>query len=215
MRKPNRTSKLMPKGSRPAFTLVEFMLAIAITGMVAAASAAMLSAVALSTEWERGRRESVIRAQAINVRLSSYVTPSLYILDSQSDNFVIWLHDDRESGTVHATEVRWIDLDSQTGTIQVWRVKFPGSWSQIQKDQSDLELPKASDWWAVLATYKGLTYTTEIRLCDRVDQFATDRNISTIEGSRLITFTITFAEEFGGQTLVSAASIRQYQEPTL
>lgn len=199
---------------RRGLTLIELMLALGITSMLAAATGAMLTGVAQSVETERGRRESMIRAQAIGVRLSAYVTPSLYFLDVGPDYFVVWLEDIRDGGTVHATEVRWIDFDDVTGDVRVQYIEFPPGMPQIERDIYDVVLPKSSDWWAELAVYRGLGYVGETRMCDGVAAFTTVRASPSID-DRVITCSITFDEERGGQTYASSLGIRDWQEPIL
>lgn len=200
--------------SRRGVTLIEFVLAIGITGMIASATAAMLVGVARSTEFERGRRESIIRAQALGVRVSGYVTPSLYLLDVGPNSLVTWLSDTRSSGTVHATETRWISVDGG-GTLTVQFVSFPESMTQTERDLYDLEYPAASDWWVVLKTYQELGFTDSIRLADGIADLKFQRGQGPELAKKLVTTTVTFAEDKGAQTFVTSASIREWQEPTL
>lgn len=196
-------------------SLLEFILALMITGLISAVMGGMVTAVARATELDRHTRETVVRSQAASVRLSSYVTPSRCILAHTSDSLVIWLDDSRESETVHATEVRWIKHNLTTDTIELHYIKFPESMSQIERDLLDTVLPVATtDWWATLASFESLTYTDMVRLCDGVGTMQVDRDTSSTQAKRLVTFTLTYADALGGEAVVTAAGIRELKEPT-
>lgn len=197
------------------FTLLEFLLAISITVLVAAATAAMLTSVATSTEYDADVRESIVRTQALDVRLGSYITPSLWVLDAGTSSMVLWLEDSRESETVHSTEVRWIEYSPDAGEIMVHYVRFPDSMTELEKELADEELPAGTDFWALLTVKKALGYIDTIRLCDRVSTFTVTHDPLTAQGQRLVTVAFTFDEEIGNQSFIYAASLREAKEPLL
>lgn len=209
----NRNPMWWERRRRRGLTLIELMLSLAITGMIAAATTAMLTGLAQSVDNARGRRESMIRGQAVGVRIGAYVTPSLYFLDIGADSLVLWIEDVRDGDTVHASEVRWIDYDASRRLIRVQYVQFPDGMPQIERDIYDAVLPLSSDWWAELATYKNLGYTAESRLCDGVESFNTARGAGALS-QRVVTFNVTFDIEHGGQTYASSAVLRDWREPT-
>lgn len=211
------TTQPLPALSRRGLTLLEFMIAMLITSFIAVAMGGMVTAVASSIEADRFNREAIVRGQALDVRVGSYITPSLYILDSSSrpESIVIWLEDSRPGGTVHLTEVRWIERESDTNTVVLHYVKFPDAMSQVERDALDVEVPVAgADWWAALATMQAFGYTDKQRLCPDVAQFEISHSSATTQAQRIVTATITFTDAVGGETLITAASIRQLQEPT-
>lgn len=213
-----RTAASAPRqraAARRGLTLLEFMLAIAITALVAGAMSAMMHAVAQATQSDEQFRQTIVRSQAINVRLSSYITPALKILDSGASSLVVWLDDTRAGDTIHSTEVRWIDWDAGTQTVRMRYVSFPPELSQIERDALDAELPLASDWWLVLSTLETAGYIATLRLCDEVAAFDVERNDSTAQGARVLTAIVTYTDDVGGQTVVAGASIRDPKEPQL
>jgi len=207
----------LPPLSRRGLTLLEFIIAMLITSLIAMAMGGMINAVASSIEADRHNREAIVRGQAIDVRVGSYITPSLYILDTASrpESIVIWLEDSRPGGTVHLTELRWIERESDTDTVVLHYVKFPDAMTQVERDTLDVEVPVAgADWWAVLATMQVSGYTDTQRLCDVVAQFEITHSTVSTQAKKIVTATITFTQQVGGATLITAASIRQLQEPT-
>lgn len=199
---------------RRGLTLLEFLLAMMITALIAVAMGGMVTAVARATELDRYTRETTVRSQTAMVRLGSYITPARCILESNTDSVVIWLDDQRESQTVHATEVRWLKFNAGTGTIELHYVKFPDAMSQADRDLLDVELPVATtDWWATLDSYSTLGYSAFVRLCDGISDFNVYRGTATDQGKRLVTFTFTIEESIGGATVVTAASVQSWEEP--
>jgi len=181
--------------------------------MITAAVGSMVTAVARSQEYENDRREATIRAQALNARLASYITPSLCVLNAQPNKFALWFDDSRQSQTVHGTEIRWAQFNNVTGTVELKYVDFPSGWTQIQKDQYDTVFPNTSDWWVVLKYYEGLGFISTIRLSDGVSGFTVGYDPSTIKSKKILTFTVTFTGKTTNHDIVSSSSIRNYQEP--
>ena len=213
----NRATQSPPAPPRHGLTLLEFMIAMLITSLIAMAMGGMINAVASSVEADRHNRESIVRGQALDVRLGSYITPSLYILDTTAkpESIVIWLEDSRPGGTVNLTELRWIERESATNTVVLYYVKFPDAMTQVERDALDVEVPVAgADWWAALATMQAAGYIDKLRLCDHVALLDISHSTASNQAKKIVTATITFTGEVGGATLITAASIRQLQEPT-
>ncbi len=204
-----------PRHARRAMTLLEFLLALMVTALISVAMGGMVTAVARATELDQHTRQTTVRSQAAMVRLASYISPARCVLSSETSRLVIWLDDTRESQTVHATEVRWIDHDPDTGTIELHYVSFPDSLSPVERDLLDVVLPVATtDWWATLQSYDCMSYISTVRLCDGVGDLDIHHLTSTEQAKRLVTFTITFEDAIGGAAVVTAASVQQWEEPT-
>lgn len=208
-----------PHRARPrrGLTLLEFMLSIMITALIAVTMGMMMSAVARTVEADKHGRETIVRSQALNVRLGSYITPSLCVLNASArpESLVVWLEDSRVSDTVHLTEIRWIERDAGTSSVVVHYVKFPDTMTQIERDTLDVEVPVAgADWWASLAAMQTLGYTATTRLCDGVASLEVAHSTATLQAKKIVTCTMTLEPEFGGEASVLVASIREFKEPT-
>lgn len=212
-----RVTRLLPSLSRRGLTLLEFMIAMLITSLIAMTMGGMLNAVASSIEADRYNREAIVRGQALDVRLGSYVTPSLYVLDTTArpESIVIWLDDSRPGGAVNLTETRWIERNAATSTVVLHYVKFPDAMTQIERDALDVEIPSAgADWWAALATMQASGYTATLSLCDHVAAFDVRHSTASTQAKKIVTAAITFTSDVGGESVIVAASIRQLQEPS-
>ena len=164
--------------TRRGMTLIELMIALAITAMVAAAIAAMLIAV---TDGERSRRDNrgyIVRTHAATARLGAYIARCLRVLEVDGSDTVVWLNDWRRGRTVHATELRWLIFDGSNDAIVVYYVDLPDAWSEIQRDLEDVEYSFGQDWAAVPSSYMAKGYVSKMTLVDGVDQVTVTPDVS-------------------------------------
>src|SRR5882672_11104906 len=106
-----------PGTHRAGMTLIELVLALSVTAMVATAITAMLNAMSTGVVNKRDSRSLMVRAHAAETRFSAYIAPARCVLAADDDSVVVWFDDARESETVHATEVRWLVYDKVDGAI--------------------------------------------------------------------------------------------------
>lgn len=139
---------------RRGLTLLELLLALSISALVAGSLVAMLDAVAVGTTRRGDIRSTLVVAGGISTRLNAYLTPSNALLDVAEDGFVLWFNDDRSSDTVHATELRWFEFDPDTGQFFVAWIAFPDTWTKVARDLADAEFAVGSDWDQVRRRYE-------------------------------------------------------------
>jgi len=102
---------------RPAFTIVELLLALAITGMVSASVAAMLVAVSHGTSSRRDLRGVVVKAKVVDARISSAIRSSRAILETDTDYLILWATDTDSDDTADNAEVRLIERDPASNEL--------------------------------------------------------------------------------------------------
>ncbi len=192
---------------RRGLTLIELMLALAITAMVAAAIGVMISAIESGESSRRDNRDLVVRTYAATTRLSAYLSRSMSVLEVGTGNAVVWLNDWREGGTVHATELRWLVFDSVNNSIDVYFVDFPDEWNEVQQALEDDEYLSGTDWSAVLSSYKSAGYVSNITLVDGVNSMTITTDQPAAVDSTSITFDIGFHLEATDETLNRALTI--------
>jgi type II secretory pathway pseudopilin PulG len=198
---------------RRALSLVELLLAMTITAMVAAAIAGMLGAVTAGVGSRRDNRTVMVLANAAESRLSSYIAPSRCLLSASGSDIVLWLNDRRESGTVHATEIRWLKFDSAAQTINVYYVTFPDDWTQTAQDLEDQEYPSNTNWNAVLATYQGNGWITSRTLVDHVAEAAVSLDEPTALATQMIEYDLAFDANTMNVPVTVSATIRLHSQP--
>ncbi len=202
--------------TRRGMTLIELMIALAITAMVAAAIAAMLSAV---TNGERSRRDNrgyIVRTHAAKVRLGAYIARCQRVLEVDGSDTVVWLNDWRRGGTVHATELRWLIFDGPNDAIDVYYVDLPDAWTEVQRDIEDVEYPFGQDWSAVLSSYMTQGYVSKMTLVDGVEQVTVTTDEPAAADSTEISFELRFPTARGQDVLETVViKILKYQPPVV
>jgi pilin/secretion family protein with methylation motif len=171
MRILHRTSR------RAGLTLLELIIAIAITSMIGLGISSMLTMVAQGTSADQDRRTSVIRVHALNVRLRAYLSDALNFLQHDSrKGIVVWIHDIGSDRYVHLTELRVLWWDSVNGTLSSERIEFPSNWSAYQVQIADLAVPASTDFFSLLNSYRASGYTVTEMLLDNIETLSFNFN---------------------------------------
>jgi prepilin-type N-terminal cleavage/methylation domain-containing protein len=207
----------MIRSARPimrGLTLLELMLALVVTALIAGAISGMMSAVTAGVSTRRDNRSTMVGASAAAARLSAYVAPSRCILGIVGSDLVLWHADSRESGTVHATEIRWLVFDAVEETYDVRFVSFPAEWSQAAKDLEDNEYTLSTNWMSVLSTYQSKGWIASMPLVDGLASVAIATDAVDPLDSRHVNFRLGFATTEGAMNVNVASTIRFHQTPS-
>ena len=199
--------------TRRALTLLELMLALSITAMVATAISGMMSAVITGVSTRRDNRSLMIRANAAQTRLAAYIAPSRSVLDATDSDLVLWLEDARESGTVHATEIRWLKFDAIEGTIDVYFVDFPDSWQQTAKDLADRQYAADANWKMVLDAYQSNGWISTLCLVDGLEGVTVRTDADNALDSRHVGYELNFWTSNGSLSTQVSATVRLHRPP--
>lgn len=98
-------------------TLVEMLMALAVTGLIGGAIAAMLSAVAYGTSSDRDIRSLVVKNKTLSTRITAAVRQSAQLLDADDGYVVLWTSDLNDNGQPDLLELRRIELDAGTDDL--------------------------------------------------------------------------------------------------
>ncbi|MEM7228249.1 MAG: prepilin-type N-terminal cleavage/methylation domain-containing protein [Planctomycetota bacterium] len=194
-------------------SLLELMLALSVTAMVAAAISSMLAVVSVGIDTQRDSRSLMLRGQAAQVRLAAYIAPAQCLLDVDGGDCVIWVSDDRQSGTVHATELRWLRHDADNGAYDVHFVSFPDGWTQVQRDLADLEYPSSTDWEVVYQTYLAQGHISAVTLLDNIASMTPSHDEAIARDSRIVQYEMTFTDMDPTAVISVSSAIRLHNAP--
>ncbi len=200
--------------SHRGMSLLELMLALVITALVAGAICGMMGAVTTGVSTRRDNRTTMIGANAAAARLSAYIAPARCLLDTDGTNLVLWLHDERESGTVHATEIRWLFYDDATGTLDVYFVSFPNGWAKAAKDLEDPEYLATANWASIFNSYDNKGWTASMTLLDGLEGVAVGTDAFADQDSRHLNFDLLFETSGQPMEIWIAATIRTHTPPS-
>jgi prepilin-type N-terminal cleavage/methylation domain-containing protein len=198
---------------RHGLTLLELLLAVAVTSMVAAALSAMLGAVWTGVETRRDARSVMVHANAAQVRLATYIVPSRCILHVSGGDLILWHNDARESDTVHASEIRWLLFNEENGSIDLHFVRFPEEWSEPAQHLEDLEHPAGSNWYNVLSSYQAKGFTTTYTLIDALQDVSVLSDKPAAMNSRHVVYRIALDVTIAEREFLTSAFIVDHQVP--
>jgi hypothetical protein len=200
--------------TRRGLTFLEFILALAITAMVALAITGMLTSVAMGQRLRRDNRAFVIRTHALKSRLSAYIAPCRSFLMCNGTDLVVWFNDSRESDSVHASEVRWLIFDSVNGKLEVHYVSFPDDWTEVAKALEDQEYPYDADWLAVRSSYEANDLIAKYTLLDGLTSVWITTDEAAPVDSRQVFYDLGFETEGDALPQRVSATIFRYLPPT-
>jgi type II secretory pathway pseudopilin PulG len=199
--------------NRRALTLLELLLAMVVTTLVAAAIAGMLGAVSAGVGSRKDNRAVMVLAHAGQSRLAAYFATARCVLARNGNNVTLWLNDSRESATVHASEIRWLQFDAAAGALIVKYVDFPSDWTKTACDLADAEYPDSSDWSAVLASYEAQNLLSTRALVDNLASVSVTLDEPTAAAARHVGFLLGFVTEQGTLEVEASGAIRIHATP--
>lgn len=198
------------------FTVVELLIGIVITALVAMAISTMLTLVGETTARSRDSRAALMRSHLAQVRLRSYTEPALAVLDFDEDAGVaVWLHDDNPGEKVNLTELRILWFDADNGDIQIEYVSFPDNWTPAMKAAADITLAKDADFFAAMVAQRVAGMTVTETLLETVADFDLTFAAGTLQASDRIRFALTLTSDEGEavQTYI-VVGLPNHLEPT-
>ena len=200
--------------NRRGLTLLEMILAIGITVTIGAAIASMMAAVSNGLTSRDDGRRTAIQLATTQVRLAAYIAPSRCILNKSETAITIWFDDSRESSTVHASEIRWLQFDNLKKTFIVKFVDFPDEWSQSMIDAADIECNELTNYALLLASLESSQLIKEFNLIDGMETCSVWTDDDTHLAAIRICVRFSLRTQFGGTSdAIIDESIRQHLPP--
>ncbi len=126
------------------FTMIELLLSLAITGLVAAGVAAMLGGLATGIALGSDARTGLLATAATHGRLVEELSDTGCVLTLDGGDAVLWKGDLTPSGMVEPSELRWITFDAEYGELTRSSIRFPDDWSTIDRLAFDRPITRAS-----------------------------------------------------------------------
>lgn len=205
---------------RQGLTLLELLLAVAVTAVVALAIATVMVSVARGLSGAGESRSAMQRVLAGHARVRAYTDAALCMLQNDADHaagsgFALWLSDDRPGGHVNLTEFRVFWFDPAAGTLSVERVTFPPEWPQELVLEADIELAATADFMQAMAAERLLGRTTSTILADGLSAASLDFVGASILPALRFQLTLgapTTADP--GQTVLLALGLPNHKEPS-
>ncbi len=130
--------------------LVEILLALAITGMVAAGVASLLFATATGTQDRQETRQRNVRVEVLAHRIDTAIRSSSMLLARDTRCLVFWTADRKTNGVPNLSELRRIEWDNSKK--QVICYEAPATLADASNTPYD---PATTDFLTTTASLRG------------------------------------------------------------
>lgn len=199
-------------GGRTAFTLVELMIALTITAMVAACIAIMVNSVAAGTIGAQDGRRHLVRMQSLESRLLGTVHSASCILAAGNAYIVYWTGDANCDNNLQLSELGLLELDN-TNTLQQYHTVFPANFSLAQIASANTTYATNTNWYAAAQTAKSTGYFPATAVARNITTFNVTLDNVTPTAALLATFTVQLSDGQVTRSGMIAAAIRTLQVP--
>lgn len=132
-------------------TLIELMLAIAITTLVASGIAGMLSGLSTGLVIGEETRTGMLATSASHRRVHLALGDPAGVLSIEGPDAVIWFGDANAGGRVEPSEIGWLSFDLDRGELALERVAFPDDWTALDRARVDRPIDADDDLGRVRA----------------------------------------------------------------
>lgn len=190
-------------------TLVELLLALAITALIGAAIAAMFFAVSYGTSSRNDLRGLVVRQRTLTARLDASVRGSAQILAAGGDYVVLWMGDSRANKAPDLSELRRIEYDSAGKTLISYKAVFPAGWTQAAIDAADTSYALTADFNAVTKALKGNSLWPSETWMTNVTEAALTYNNASASSATLVSYRFTLGSGTTAAPVAGAAALRK------
>ena len=119
--------------------MLELVLSLAITVLVAAGVAAMLGGIATGIALGSDTRTGLLATAATHGRLTEDLTGIASVLERSDDGraMVLWNGDVIPGGRVEPSELRWLEFDPVQGELRRSEIRFPTDWTPLERAEHD------------------------------------------------------------------------------
>ncbi len=187
--------------------LVEILLALAISGMVAAGVASLLLATATGTQDRQETRQRNVRVDVLSHRIDAAIRSSSMLLARDTRCVVFWTADLKNNGVPNLSELRRIEWDNSKKQVVCYQA--PATLADASNTAYDLATTNFLTTTAGLrnsASFPGTVWAKNVRAWETSPGVVTPATRSTI---RLIGYGFTIDLPTAGQhTTRSSAALR-------
>lgn len=206
--RPVRSSRTCRRGGGGAFTLVELILAMSCTALIAVAVGSILFAAARGTADTADQRALVLRQKMATARLGAALRGCRMVLQSGPDYVVLWVADRRPDGVPNVSELRRIERSPATGELVGYEFAPPAGWTAAQIEAADAALALTDDFNAVTTALKSTGHFPGQSWATGVTAWSLAFNRPAVRDATLVSYRLTIQPGAAADTAVGAAAVR-------
>jgi len=205
MRSANNTTR------RRGFTLVETVLAISVTSVIALCVAGMAMGLSSAQKVTDGDYQAVQTNRVVMTRLASMLRQGLLVTDETASSLMLWEHDDKTNRQINLLELTILTWDDDAQELLRRRIVFPAGWPAWLQNLLNIQIPVSTaqfDNWAM--SWLLNRYGDDVVLAEGVEAFTVQVDSSAPE-TRMVSLTMTVARNERTVTLNRTAKLRADQ----
>ena len=196
--------------SRAGLTLIELILALGVTSLVAAGVAMVMFATARGTSSSQDVHGLVIKHKIIDSRLGGLVRSCQMVLATGSNYMVLWVFDTAGNGVPNRDEIRYIEFNSTTNEVWSYKTVWPSGWTQDQINAANTAYPLTTAFGTVIPALKGQATFIGERWATGVTGFSVTLNNAVAQSASLVNYTVTITQASGAEPVYGAAALRNW-----
>lgn len=186
-------------------TMVELLLSLTITSLVALATATMMVGVSYGTTSRSQMREVGVRLKIVSSHLNAAMRGSKMILDSGTDYVILWTADTHTDDGPNPSELRLIQRDPSTCELRSYQVDFDAM-TDTQIEAVDIRHALTDDFVSVTNMLKSGSMFPSTVWARHVSAFACSYVGDDPQAASLINYRLTVTHDgFSSQCVESVA----------
>ena len=149
--------------ARGGVTLIELLLSVAITAMVALGVASMMMSVSAVAQADTEARSALMRAMAVREAVRAYAEDALCVIEVSNDGHsaLFWVEDDLSPGAVNLFEMREVRFREDDGQLVLRRIVAPTGWHAVQAQGLNAAVPTNAGLLAWMNSFSALNMLEE------------------------------------------------------
>jgi len=193
------------RGWRAGTTLVEVLLALTVTSLVAAAVAALLFSTSYGTSSHDDMRDVLVSNEVAATRLGAALRASKMVLAKGDNYLVLWMADTEVNDEPDLSELRRVERDPATNELRSYRA--PAS---LPKEDDTMYELVSTDFNAITDAMKGSANLPETLWATDVTEWTTTADAADPHNEGFVGFRITTSMHGVSATKVGGATLKNH-----
>jgi hypothetical protein len=199
-------------------TLIELLIGLAITAVVAGVIAILINATAVGTNSQQDGRRALVKMQSIKAQLGDALANARCILDTGANYVVYWTGDisgavTPVNGAVNLSELRLLEVDTTTGNLNLYAVQWPAGCNTSTILAADQTYAANTTWYSAAQTAKTGGYFSPTLIATNVTSLATVLDASACNKALMASLTINFSDSINTRQVLVTAYLANQAAP--
>lgn len=200
-----------------AFTLVELVIGLAISAIVAAVLAVLIHATAIGTNSTADGRRNLVRLQMVKAQLQDEFVNTRSILAAGSNYVVYWIGDQPGAvtplnGAVNFSELRLLQMDG-SGNLNVYCCKWPSGTTNATILANDTEYAASTNWLSTAQSLIGTTYYATNTIATGATSLTTSLDSASPTAAKYVHITVTLNDGTVTRSIVLGVALANPAAP--